>query len=95
MQQLAFSFGASMQVNIQFLDTGSGIRVHLHQSDIPATEEGRVIGHLNCRCCWIFFMTNLVSILSNGTDLRDLDEARVSSMEVGFNPPEASTRENP
>ena len=88
MKHLALSFGASMQVNVHFLDTGSGVRVHLHQSNIPDSEAGRVIGHLNCRSCWIFFMTNLVSILNNGADLRDDDEARVSSMEVGFSPPE-------
>ena len=88
MQHLAFSFGASMRVDVHFLDTGSGVRVHLHQSNIPDSEDGRVIGHLNCRSCWIFFMTNLVSVLTNGMDLRDDDEARVSSMEVGFSPPE-------
>ena len=93
MSHLAFSFGAAMRVDVHLQDVGSSVRVHLHQSQIPDSEEGHVIGHMNCRSCWIFFMTNLVSVLQNGIDLRHEDPTRVSSMEVGFTPPAHDQKE--
>lgn len=83
-RSLAFTFG-SMRCDVAFdpvePETTS---VHLVQTDIPDSPGGRVMGHLNCRSCWIFFMTNLSSIFITGVDLRDADPARVSSMEVTF-----------
>lgn len=84
-RRLAFTFGP-MRVDMEFVDTGAGIRVHLRQTGIGPTDADRVGGQLNCRSCWIFFMTNLVSVLKSGVDLRDADPARVSSMEVGYVP---------
>ena len=84
---LSLTFGG-MKVRIELLDTGSAVRVHLRQYEIPTSEEDRVMNHMNCRSCWIFFMTNLVSVLQSGRDLRDADPKRVSSMEVGFRPAE-------
>ena len=77
-----------MNVRIDLLDTGSAVRVHLRQYEIPDSEEDRVMNHLNCRSCWLFFMTNLVSVLQSGRDLRDIDPKRVSSMEIGYRPTE-------
>jgi uncharacterized protein YndB with AHSA1/START domain len=85
---IVFTFG-SMRVDVEFRDTGRGIEVHLRQSAISSTGDGQVFGHLNCRSCWIFFMTNLVSVLANGLDLRDSDPKRASSMEVGYVPVES------
>lgn len=82
---LAFTFG-DMRVDLDFKDTNNGIQVHLKQTGIGNTEPGRVYDHLNCRSCWIFFMTNLLSVLQQGFDLRDTDSGRVSSMEVGYKP---------
>jgi hypothetical protein len=74
-----------MRCDVAFTSVEPGTtRVDLTQTDIPDTPEGRVMGHLNCRSCWVFFMTNLRSILLTGVDLRDADPARVSSMEVAF-----------
>ena len=84
-RRLSITFG-SMRVDVNLAEAPGAIHVHLRQSDIPDTEDGRVQDHLNCRSCWIFFMTNLVSVLKTGTDLRDVDPARVSSMEVGYTP---------
>jgi hypothetical protein len=75
-----------MKVDIAFSDTNNGIEVRLHQSGIENTDDGRVMGHLNCRSCWIFFMTNLLSVLQHGNDLRDNDPSRVSSVEIDFQP---------
>lgn len=84
-REVSFTFGA-MNVSVFFAAAGRQTEVHLVQSGIPGTPEGRVFGHLNCRSCWIFFLTNLTSVLGGGPDLRDADPARVSSMEVGFVP---------
>jgi len=84
-EQFSFSFG-DMQVEIFFRVLDSQTEVRLNQSKIPATESGRVFGHLNCRSCWVFFMTNLMSVLDSDLDLRDDNIELVSSMEVGFIP---------
>lgn len=84
-ESLAFTFGA-MRVDVAFQQFESQTEVVLLQSDIPATADGRVAGHLNCRSCWIFFMTNLQSLFRAGIDLRDVRADRVASMEVGFQP---------
>jgi uncharacterized protein YndB with AHSA1/START domain len=80
-----FTFGG-MEVSITFSWVGEQTEVHLVQSNIPDTAEGRVMGHLNCRSCWIFFLVNLKSTLESGRDLRDASPDRVSSIEVGFEP---------
>jgi uncharacterized protein YndB with AHSA1/START domain len=79
-----FTFG-SMLCRVTFEPAaGSTAKVHLRQSAISRDAAGQVMGHLNCRSCWVFFMTNLKSVLLTGTDLRDAESDRVSSMEVGF-----------
>jgi hypothetical protein len=75
-----------MNVEIRFTQIDGKTELHLVQTGIPDSADGRVFGHLNCRSCWIFFLTNLKAVLDTGTDLRDTDPARVSSMEVGFAP---------
>jgi len=86
-RRIAHTFGP-MRVTVEFEETDAGTRVRLHQAGIGESDNERVGGHLNCRSCWVFFMTNLVSVLATGTDLRHKDPKRVSSMEVGFRPPE-------
>ncbi len=85
--RIAFTFG-SMRVDVRLVDVDGGTRLDLEQTAIPDTEDGRVRSHLNCRSCWIFFLTNLKSRLATGTDLRDELPERASSMEVGFVPRE-------
>ncbi|MGD8772251.1 MAG: SRPBCC domain-containing protein [Gammaproteobacteria bacterium] len=84
-RELAFTFG-SMAVSIRLADIDGQTELCLLQTGIPDSADGRVFGHLNCRSCWVFFLTNLKSVLGGGPDLRDQDPARVSSMEVGFAP---------
>jgi uncharacterized protein YndB with AHSA1/START domain len=83
--EMSFTFG-SMLVSIRFAAIDDKTELHLVQTGIPDSPDGRVFGHLNCRSCWIFFLTNLQSVLTTGKDLRDQDPARASSMEVGFAP---------
>jgi uncharacterized protein YndB with AHSA1/START domain len=84
-EQFSFSFG-DMHVDIYFRVVGEQTEVQLVQSNIPNTAEGQVFGHLNCRSCWTFFMTNLSSVLDHNHDLRDQNPELVSSMEVGYIP---------
>jgi uncharacterized protein YndB with AHSA1/START domain len=84
-RQLAFTFG-SMAVSIRLAEIDGQTELCLRQTGIPDSADGRVFGHLNCRSCWVFFLTNLKSVLGGGADLRDQDPGRVSSMEVGFAP---------
>lgn len=84
-RELAFTFG-SMGVTIRLAEIDGQTELYLLQTGIPDSADGRVFGQLNCRSCWVFFLTNLKSVLGGGADLRDLDPARASSMEVGFAP---------
>ncbi len=86
-EKVAFTFG-SMQVAVSFRTVSGATLLQLRQSDIPTEEEERAKSHLNCRLCWVFFLTNLKSVLKTGTDLRDETPSRASSFEVGFRPPE-------
>lgn len=84
-QHFSFTFG-EMQVDVYFRVVDNQTEVQLVQSHIPDTPDGRVFGHLNCRSCWTFFMTNLMSVLDHGKDLRDNNPSLVASMDVGFIP---------
>lgn len=84
-KELSFTFG-SMIVTILFARVQNQSELRLIQTDIADSPEGRVLGHLNCRSCWVFFLTNLKSVLGGGPDLRDEEPDRVSSIEVGFEP---------
>ena len=65
---LSFTFG-SMEVVVTFEVIEGGTKVVLSQSGI----EDQVFSHMNCRSCWLYFMTNLKSVLEHGIDLRDHD----------------------
>lgn len=81
---VAYAFG-TMRIDVRLEDVGDATKVVLRQSGIPEDKPGQVMGHLNCRSCWVFFMTNLTSVLEHGRDLRDTARPdRVSSMEVGY-----------
>jgi uncharacterized protein YndB with AHSA1/START domain len=86
-QLVEFSFG-SMVVSVHFKQLSDSTLLRLVQTNIPTTNLGRATSHMNCRICWTFFLTNLKSILVNGTDLRDPLPHRASSFEVGFVPKE-------
>ena len=84
-RSMAFTFG-DMEAEVRLTVVGDQTELVLRQWSIPNTDEGRAIGHLNCRSCWIYFLTNLQSVLEHGVDLRNTDPKRVSSMEIGFEP---------
>ncbi|MBI93180.1 MAG: hypothetical protein CME05_08200 [Gemmatimonadaceae bacterium] len=78
--RVSLTFG-SMEVEVSFESVEGGTKVVLQQSGI----EDKVFSHMNCRSCWLYFMTDLKSVLEHGIDLRDHDHPdRASSMEVGY-----------
>lgn len=84
---VAFTFGG-MEVRVRPVPVDGGTRLDLEQTGIETDDAGRVRGHLNCRSCWVFFLTNLKSVLHHGHDLRDRRPERAMSIEVGFPLPE-------
>ena len=84
-EEISFTFG-SMKVSVYFSQVGNQTELRLVQTEIPESDDGRIFGHLNCRSCWVFFLTNLKSVVATGLDLRDPNPERVSAMEVGFEP---------
>ena len=81
---IRFSFG-SMTVAISFNDVGDATEVDLHQTNCAVDDQGRAWQHLNCRSCWIYFLTNLRSVLAGGPDVRDFEHPTWNdSVSIGF-----------
>jgi len=84
--RVTFTFGP-MMVTVRFRDTDSGTLVRLRQYEIPAdSEEEKAANHLNCRSCWVFFMTNLKSVMEHGADVRESDPDRSDCIAIHFQP---------
>lgn len=62
---VSFTFGQCV-VSIRFREIEGGTEVALHQTGCPLEDPDRAWMHLNCRSCWIYFMTNLRSVLAGG-----------------------------
>src|SRR4051812_48552301 len=59
----SFSFGKAGRVTITLKNEKEQIIVELLQDQIPTTEEGQVYFHLGCTKGWLFYLTNLKSIM--------------------------------
>jgi len=85
-QMLSFSFG-DMRVAVSFREEGGLTEVDLHQTGCATEDPERAWQHLNCRSCWIYFLTNLRSVIVGGPDLRDFDHPNWNdSVSIGFVP---------
>ncbi len=82
-RKITFTFG-DMNFIVNFSTVDHQTELILEHSGISDTDEGKLLGHLNCRSCWTFFLTNLTSVFETGRDLRDHNPDRTSSYEVGF-----------
>lgn len=83
---LRFTFGVC-EVAIGFQAVDGATEVALHQTGCPTEDPERAWMHLNCRSCWIYFMTNLRSILAGGPDVRDYDHPQWNdSVSIGWRP---------
>ncbi|MEE8576388.1 MAG: SRPBCC domain-containing protein [candidate division Zixibacteria bacterium] len=89
-RKLKFSF-SEMEVTVTISPDGDRSLVRLHQTKIPAeTDSEKAANHLNCRSCWVFFLSNLKSVLEYGVDLREHDPLRSDCVAVHFVPPAQS-----
>ena len=83
-EKVAFTFG-SMRVDISFRAVDGAIEVDLHQTNCALEDPERAWQHLNCRSCWIYFLTNLRSVLAGGPDVRDFEHPWWNdSVGIGF-----------
>ncbi len=81
-----FTFG-TMLVDVRFRDMGTATEVDLHQTNCATEDPDRAWQHVNCRSCWIYFMTNLRSVLAGGLDIRDYEHPNWNdSVSIGFDP---------
>jgi uncharacterized protein YndB with AHSA1/START domain len=69
--KVSFTFGGRYEVEVTATPHGSGTLLHLHQRGMADEPDDRVNGSLNCRSCWIYFLTTLKSQAEGGIDLRD------------------------
>jgi hypothetical protein len=84
---VSFTFGVCT-VSIRFREVDGATEVALHQTDCPLEDPERAWMHLNCRSCWIYFMTNLRSVLAGGPDIRDFSNPEWNdSVSIGWDPP--------
>jgi uncharacterized protein YndB with AHSA1/START domain len=86
-ERVAFTFGDAMQVDVTLRSVGDQVEVRLHQTGCGQDESARAWQHLNCRSCWVYFLTNLKSVLEHGVDLRDHDATDLNdAVSIGFAP---------
>ncbi len=67
---LSFTFGSLFNVTITLKNKNGRTLFTLSQK----YNEGALhndFEHINCCVCWVFFMTNLKSVIENGIDLRE------------------------
>ncbi|MEZ4651604.1 MAG: SRPBCC domain-containing protein [Candidatus Eisenbacteria bacterium] len=83
-ERVQFTFG-HMTVDVTFRDVEAGTEVHLRQTNCAVEDPARAWQHLNCRSCWIYFLTNLRAVLHAGIDLRDHEHTeRNDSVSIGW-----------
>ncbi len=72
-------------MDISFREVGDAIEVDLHQTGCATQDPERAWQHVNCRSCWIYFLTNLRSVLAGGPDVRDFEHPLWNdSVSIGF-----------
>jgi len=71
---LRFSFGKAGNVKINIDKENDETLIELTQYDIPTDEASHVNFYLGCNNGWLFYLTNLKSILEGGIDLRNRKE---------------------
>lgn len=66
-----FSFGKAGNVSVSIVTESGESMVVLEQEDIPVDEESRTYFHMGCMKGWLFYLTNLKSLMEGGIDLRN------------------------
>jgi uncharacterized protein YndB with AHSA1/START domain len=68
---LKFTFGKAGNVTVTVKQEEGEHILELLQDEIPTDEKSQVTYHMGCTKGWLFYMTNLKSILEGGIDLRN------------------------
>lgn len=66
----SFTFGKLFEVSITIKEVEGRTLLTLHQKYATGAEKND-FAHINCCTCWVFFLTNLKSVLEHGIDLRE------------------------
>jgi hypothetical protein len=69
-----FSFGKAGNVTVNIHPEADENIVELIQDDIPTDDESKAYYHIGCTKGWVFYLSNLKSILEGGIDLRNRKE---------------------
>ncbi|MEW5702288.1 MAG: SRPBCC domain-containing protein [Candidatus Zixiibacteriota bacterium] len=80
--KLSFGFGAGMLVEVLLRKQGVWCEVNLRQYDIPNTPRAHRDMHMGCRAGWVFFLTNLKSVVEGGHDLRETERAKTRQLHL-------------
>lgn len=65
-----FTFSPLYLVTISIVQDGNRVKLTLLQEYQEGAEKNE-FNFLNCCTCWVFFLTNLKSVVENGVDLRE------------------------
>ncbi len=70
--EIYFSFGGLHEVKITLEKRDRRSYMRLEQYYKPGAVPNDFV-HISCAVCWVFFMTNLKSVIENGIDLRETE----------------------
>jgi uncharacterized protein YndB with AHSA1/START domain len=70
---LKFKFGKAGIINVNIRTEQDITLVELVQSEMQLDEKSKINFHLGCSKGWVFYLTNLKSVLEGGLDLRNKD----------------------
>ena len=70
---LKFSFGKAGNVTVRVKEDRGQSILELQQNEIPVDEISKSYYHIGCTKGWVFYLSNLKSLLEGGIDLRNRD----------------------
>lgn len=71
--EISFSFGKAGNVTVKIYPVKDTVMCELVQDNIPTDEHGKEYYYVGCSKGWLFYLTNLKSLLEGGIDLRNRD----------------------
>ena len=69
-EKFSFTFGVLFEVTVTLIEHNGRTKLTLSQCYASGSTQND-FAHINCCTCWVFFLTNLKSILEHNTDLRE------------------------
>lgn len=69
-EMFSFTFGPLFEVTITLAKLSGRTKLTLRQYYSPRAEKND-FAHINCCTCWVFFLTNLKSVIEHNNDLRE------------------------